>query len=182
MPGVSSGLNHSVDSQACGLMRNPRPASSSCRSARRSASQVPSMVTLRSLRRSWSRSSSGSLAQENRRADLRGMARGRQVGQSEEWHHDSMVSPWADVGNRRSRIAGSLDKMPLRPGNLLHYLRDQITKNKSVIAVMAGSRPPEPAASNLEAGSLGEAMSRDEIGHESHELGLRLLNLSRLAG
>src|SRR5258707_1127130 len=45
MPGVSSGLNHSFDIQACGLIRSPRSASSSWRSFRHRSSQVPTMVT-----------------------------------------------------------------------------------------------------------------------------------------
>src|SRR5260370_28756266 len=67
MPGVSSGLNHSFDIQACGLIRSPRSASSSWRSFRHRSSQVPTMVTLRSLKRSFKSSLSGTEVQENLR-------------------------------------------------------------------------------------------------------------------
>src|SRR5689334_12291190 len=68
MPGVVSGLNHSLEIQACGRIRSPFCSSSPCSARRHSSSQVPSTVTLRSLRRSWRSSSSGNEAQGNRDA------------------------------------------------------------------------------------------------------------------
>ena len=52
MPGVLSGLNHSLEIQACGRTRRSRSFNSSWRASRQSSSQVPSTLTLRSRRRS----------------------------------------------------------------------------------------------------------------------------------
>src|SRR5579862_2356525 len=65
MPGVLSGLNHSLEIQAWGRTRSPLCASSSWRVSRQSSSQVPWTVTFRSLSRTSSSSSSGSEAQGN---------------------------------------------------------------------------------------------------------------------
>src|SRR5581483_4840362 len=67
MPGVASELNHSSDSQACGLTRMPLRSSSWCRSPRQSSSQVPWSVSFRSFNRSLSSFSSGSDAHAYRR-------------------------------------------------------------------------------------------------------------------
>jgi hypothetical protein len=58
MPGVLSGLNHSLDIHAWGRSRIPRSSSSSWRLLTQSSSQVPSTVTLRLLRRRLSNCSS----------------------------------------------------------------------------------------------------------------------------
>jgi hypothetical protein len=63
MPGVLSGLNHSLDIHAGGRSRIPRASSSSCRLPTQSASHVPSTVTLKLLRRRWSNCSSDSVSQ-----------------------------------------------------------------------------------------------------------------------
>ena len=65
MPGVLSGLNHSLEIQAWGRTRRSRSFNSSCSALRQSSSQVPSTLTLRSRRRSWSNCSSGREAQAN---------------------------------------------------------------------------------------------------------------------
>src|SRR5215472_7739529 len=63
MPGVLSGLNHSLDIHAWGRSRIPRSSSSSWRLLTQSSSQVPSTVTLRLLRRRLSNCSSDSVSQ-----------------------------------------------------------------------------------------------------------------------
>src|ERR687896_1481169 len=70
IPGVLSGLNHSSEIQACGLMRTPLFRNSRYRACRQSSSQVPLMSTPRSLRRSSRSCGSAKEAQAN----LRGMA------------------------------------------------------------------------------------------------------------
>src|SRR5262249_16187624 len=63
MPGTPSGLNHSLDIQACGRSRMPRSSSSSWSLWRQSSSQVPSTTTLRLLSRRLSKCSSDSDSQ-----------------------------------------------------------------------------------------------------------------------
>ena len=46
MPGMSAGLNHSLEIQACGLIRMPCSFSSPLSSRRQSASQLPRSVSL----------------------------------------------------------------------------------------------------------------------------------------
>src|SRR5215472_17020448 len=63
IPGVLSGLNHSLDIHAWGRSRIPRSSSSSWRLLTQSSSHVPSTVTLRLLRRRSSNCLSDSVTQ-----------------------------------------------------------------------------------------------------------------------
>src|SRR5580704_471077 len=85
MPGVLSGLNHSLEIQAWGRTRSPLCASSSCRVSRQSSSQVPSTVSLKSLSRTSSSSSSGSEAQGNFAGDFAEYLAARGIG-LKTWH------------------------------------------------------------------------------------------------
>src|SRR5215469_14288587 len=63
IPGVLSGLNHSLDIHAWGRSRIPLSSSSSWRLLTQSSSHVPSTVTLRLLRRRSSNCLSDSVSQ-----------------------------------------------------------------------------------------------------------------------
>jgi hypothetical protein len=64
MPGVFSGLNHSLEIQACGRTRMSCSSSSAWSVFRQFCSHVPSTVTLRSLIRTFSNSSSDNEVQK----------------------------------------------------------------------------------------------------------------------
>ena len=72
MPGVSLGLNHSFEIQACGLHpQAPLVELLMELAGRQSSSQVPLTVTLRLERRCLSNSSSDSFSQANFRRGIR---------------------------------------------------------------------------------------------------------------
>ena len=81
MPGVSLGLNHSLEIQPCArTRRSPFSASSPLSSRRHAASQVPRSGSLRSLSRSLSSRSSGQDAQRGCHLRFRGFRRAVSCG------------------------------------------------------------------------------------------------------
>src|SRR3569833_1471165 len=88
MPGVFSGLNHSLETHAWGRSRIPRSSNSSCKVARQSSRQVPLSPTLKLLRRRVSNYTSESDSQANFRCGIN----------RSESHETSTIGWWHKLG------------------------------------------------------------------------------------
>src|SRR5437763_1428668 len=173
MPGVSSGLNHSFEIHTCGLIRSPRSASSSWRSATHRLSHVRRpTVTLRSLKRSFRSSLSGKEAQANLRGikmsqkgvTLGAMVRWREIEDDQRLKtaHPLLKAAVAHIAHyqirNRGTVGGSLahaDPAAEMPGIAI------TCDAETAVVGKAGARVIQ--AADFFQGALTTALTADEI-------------------